>query len=78
MLGDDRWTAPDGTVHIIRPSTSPALTVCRQLAEGDPARARIGCDACVLTAAVELENQRLEQIRTRLVQEREAALSEGP
>ncbi|WP_190815012.1 hypothetical protein [Saccharopolyspora pogona] len=47
MLGDDRWTDPDGTAHIIRPSTGPALTACRQLAEGEPARARIGCDpAC--------------------------------
>ncbi|PKW15823.1 hypothetical protein [Saccharopolyspora spinosa] len=78
MLGDNRWTDADGTVHIIRPSTSPALTVCRQLAEGEAARARIGCDACVLTTAVELENQRLEQIRARLVQEREAVLSEDP
>jgi hypothetical protein len=77
MLGDNRWTDHQGTVHIIRPHTDPTVTVCRQLVEGEPARPRIGCDTCVLTTAVELETKRLEEMRTRLTEERKAALAEA-
>ncbi|MBB5157962.1 hypothetical protein [Saccharopolyspora phatthalungensis] len=76
MLGDDRWTDEHGTSHIIRPSTSPQLTMCRQLVEGEPAQPRIGCPACLLTTAVELENKRLEESRARLVRERKGTRDE--
>jgi hypothetical protein len=77
MLGDDRWTDEHGTVHIIRPKNGPVLTMCRQLVEGDPSRPRIGCETCVLTTAVELENQRLEEFRTNLATERKVTYGEG-
>jgi hypothetical protein len=76
MLGDNRWTDEQGTVHIIRPQTDPTLTMCRQLVDGEPAHPRIGCDTCVLTTAVELENKRLEELRAKLAAERKAALTD--
>ncbi|WP_223840484.1 hypothetical protein [Saccharopolyspora pogona] len=48
----------------------------RQLVEGEPAHPRIGCETCVLITAVELENQRLEELRTKLATERKAAVAD--
>jgi hypothetical protein len=76
MLGDNRWTDAHGTVHIIRPHTDPVITVCRQLVDGEPARPRVGCETCVLTTAVEIETQRLEELRAKLAAERKAALAD--